>query len=215
MKAIEDIKAFVVDLLAEGDALMKTQFQDHYGSEYVNHQAYHKFLAGFRLLLTRLSPYGATWNSVLPATNENYVVFAMQVQGCLQAIDESLKKGRLSTVQELVTSEVLSDLLEQAEVLLTARYQRAAAIILRTILEERLRKLCESNRCLPTATKPTIEHYKQALYSATVIDKIVLKKIDWMAGVGNSAAHNLPEYRDEDVPTLYKDALDFLSRFSP
>ena len=109
---------------------------------------------------------------------------------------------------------MLSDLLEQAEVLLAAKYHRAAAIVLRTILEERLRKLCEANGCFPGAAKPTIELYKQALYAATVIDKIVQKKVDWMAGVGNGAAHNLPEYRDEDVPILYKDTLDFLSRFS-
>ena len=43
---------------------------------------------------------------------------------------------------------------------------------------------------------------------------IVVKDIDWMAGVGNAAAHNLPEYNDADVPQLYQRITAFLTRFS-
>ena len=47
-----------------------------------------------------------------------------------------------------------------------------------------------------------------------MIDKLVVKDIDWMAGVGNAAAHHLTEYKDEDVPQLYQRTVAFLSRFS-
>ena len=119
-----------------------------------------------------------------------------------------------ATVEELVSAEVLGDLLEHAEELLKAKFNLAAAIILRAVLEERLRKLCETNKCMPTTQRPTIEHFKQALYSAHVIDKIGMKDIDWMAGVGNSAAHHLPEYKDENVPPLHERTTAFLTRFS-
>lgn len=47
-----------------------------------------------------------------------------------------------------------------------------------------------------------------------MIDTLVMKDVDWMAGVGNAAAHHLPEYKDEDVPQLYQRTVAFLTRFS-
>ena len=109
---------------------------------------------------------------------------------------------------------MLADLVEHAEVLIEQHFHLAAAVVLRAVLEERLRKLCEA-RALPlTATRPTIEHFRQALAKADVIDKIVAKKIDWMVGVGNAAAHNLPTFNPVDVAGLYKETLDFLDRFA-
>ena len=105
----------------------------------------------------------------------------------MDAISNALGKGRLVTIEEAVSAEVLGDLLEHAEELIKAKYHLAAAIILRAVLEERLRKLCESNNCMPTSQRPTIESFKQSLQAATVIDKIGVKDIDWMAGVGNAA----------------------------
>src|SRR5438552_8450614 len=110
-----------------------------------------------------------------------------------------------------VGAEVLGDLLEHAEELLRSKFYLAAAIVMRAILEERLRKLCGCNACQPTVNRPTIEHFKQSLYAANVIDKIVAKDIDWMASIGNAAAHQLLEYKDADVPHLYTR----LTAFSP
>jgi hypothetical protein len=87
-------------------------------------------------------------------------------------------------------------------------------VILRAVLEERLRKLCDSNRCTPRTSRPTIESFKQSLYAAKVIDNIVAKDIDWMAGVGNAAAHRKPAYNDGDVPQFYQRVTAFLARFS-
>jgi hypothetical protein len=81
------------------------------------------------------------------------------------------------------------------------------------VLEERLRKLCAGHGCIPAVPRPTIETFKQSLYAAHVIDKIILKDIEWMAGVGNAAAHNLPEFNAADVPQLYQRVTAFLARF--
>lgn len=214
MKPTDHLKAFVSELLLEAAKVRQSVRQHEFSEDTVNAQMFSKLHAEYRLLAKKLGSYGEIWTTGIPDNHVNTVSALELLHGNLMALKNALDMGRLSTIQELVTAEILTDLLEQAEVLLAAKYHRAAAIILRTILEERLRKLCEAEGCFPTASKPTIEHYKQALYSATVIDKIVQKKIDWMAGVGNSAAHNLPEYREEDVPTLYKDTLDFLARFA-
>jgi len=82
------------------------------------------------------------------------------------------------------------------------------------VLEERLRKLCEAHALPITAHKPTMEHFRQALAKADVIDKIMSKKIDWMADVGNAAAHNLPSFKSTQVPDLYNATLDCLERFA-
>lgn len=137
-----------------------------------------------------------------------------KISAVLDTIASALSKGRLATIEETISAEVLSDLREHAEELIRSKYYLAAAIILRAVLEERLRKLCESNSCMPTSQRPTIESFKQSLCSAQVIDKIGVKDIDWMAGVGNAAAHNLPEYRDEDVAPFYQRITAFLTRFS-
>ncbi len=105
-------------------------------------------------------------------------------------------------------------MLEHAEELIEAKYHLAAAIILRAVLEERLRKLCKSNNCMPTKQRPTIENFKLSLQAATAIDRIGVKDIDGMAGVGNAAAHHLPEYKAEDVPPFYQRVTAFLVRFS-
>ena len=99
---------------------------------------------------------------------------------------------------------------QKAETLYGLSSKKAA----RAVLEERLRKLCATNNCMPTVSRPTIENFKQSLHGAHVLDKLVVKDLDWMAGVGNAAAHNLPEYKDDDVPQLYQRMTAFLIRFS-
>jgi len=133
--------------------------------------------------------------------------------GTASEINEALTKGRLSTIEELVSASVLGDLIEQAEMLIEQEYFMAAAVVLRAVLEERLRKLCEARALSIEAKRPTMEHFRQALANASVVDKIVAKKIDWMASIGNAAAHNLPSFKSSDVPDLYKSILDFLDKF--
>ncbi len=135
--------------------------------------------------------------------------------GNAEELRDAITKGRLASIEEKVSAAVLADLVEHAEVLIEQHFHLAAAVILRAVLEERLRKLCESHALiLGGSSKPTIESFKQALAKANVIDKIVAKKIDWMAGVGNAAAHNLQTFNPSDVPSLYKDTLDFLDKFA-
>ena len=73
-----------------------------------------------------------------------------KISPVLDTIAKALSTGRLATVDELVSAEVLGDLLDHADELLKAKFNLAAAIILRAILEERLRKLCESHNCVPS-----------------------------------------------------------------
>lgn len=181
---------------------------------YVDRVQFSSLIAGCRLLITKLGPFGKVWDELLAEPPHHKAVNFDKISGVLDAISNALDKGRLATIEEVVSAEVLGDLLEHAEELIRSKYYLAAAIILRAVLEERLRKLCESNSCMPTSQRPTIENFKQSLQTAKVIDKIGVKDIDWMAGVGNAAAHNLSEYKNEDVPQLFQRVTAFLTRFS-
>jgi hypothetical protein len=210
MKASKELIEFVKDLQTEAAKCAKTMYQTKWG-KYVDSGERSGVAAGCRLLVKKLGPFGAVYDEMLKCHDNSFSHF-QGLSAVLDSIADALAKGRLSTVDELASAEVLGDLLEHAEELLKAKFNLAAAIILRAVLEERLRKLCQSNGCVPPASRPTMEHFKQALYSANVIDKIVVKDIDWMAGVGNAAAHNLSEFKPDDVPQLYDRVTAFLTR---
>jgi hypothetical protein len=214
MRASKELTEFVDDLCREAATVYATIQRNDFGGRWVDHGKLMGLVAGCRLLVEKLGPMGKTWYAMLKEPPDSNLEHFERINSTLVTIAKALKTGRLATVEEVVSAEVLGDLLEHAEELLKAKYNLAAAIILRAVLEERLRKLCASNNCLPTAQRPTIENFKQSLYAAQVIDKIVVKDIDWMAGVGNAAAHHLPEYKDEDVPQLYQRVTTFLTRFS-
>lgn len=214
MKASKELVEFVEELKEEAVAIRGTVFNDPRGKPFVDAGKLKGLMAGCRLLIAKLGPFGEVWDEMLKPPVDNRRVFFEEISGVLGAISTALAKGRLSTIEELVSAEVLGDLLEHGEQLLNSKFYLAAAIVLRAVLEERLRKLCEAHGCNPTVQRPTIESFKQSLFSAKVIDKIVVKDIDWMAGVGNSAAHRLPEYKDEDVPQFYQRLTAFLTRFS-
>ena len=213
MKASKDLIEFVEDLRKEAEGVRQTKQSGDF-ADFVDRGKLTRLVAGCRLLVTKLGPFGQVWDKMLQPPPDNRTNHFENISAVLDSIADALAKGRLATVEEMVSAEVLGDLLEHAEELLKANYDLAAAIILRAVLEERLRKLCESNKCMPTAARPTIKHFKQSLYSVQVIDKLVMKDVDWMGGVGNAAAHNLPEYKSVDVPQLYQRLTAFLTRFS-
>jgi hypothetical protein len=212
MKASQELIDFVEDLRKEAANVGATRQRGDWGA-WVDAAKLNGLAAGCRLLVAKLGPFGHVWDEMLQVPPNCNDVHFDKISPVLDSIAKALSKGRLATIDEIVSADILGDLLEHSEELLKSKYNLAAAIILRAVLEERLRKLCASNGCVPVGPRPTVEHFKQSLYAAHVIDKIIAKDIDWMAGVGNAAAHNLPEYNDADVPQLYQRVTAFLTRF--
>lgn len=213
MKASKELTDFVEDLRKEAASVAHTRQKGQWGS-WVDASKLNGLAAGCRLLIAKLGPFGRVYDEMLKAPPNGNAEHFDRISPVLDSIATALAKGRLATIEEVVSAEVLGDLLEHAEELLKSKFNLAAAIILRAVLEERLRKLCASHGCVPTASRPTMENFKQSLYAANIIDKIVVKDIDWMAGVGNAAAHHLSEYNDADVPQLFNRVTAFLSRFA-
>ncbi len=146
MKASQELIDFVADLQKEVATVGRTTSRIN-GYDKVDSGKLAGLVSGCRLLITKLGPFGKVWDEMLQPPEINHKSALDKISGVIDTIANALAKGRLSTMEELVGAEVLGDLLEHAEVLLKANYNLAAAIILRAVLEERLRKLCTSNSC--------------------------------------------------------------------
>lgn len=219
MLALEKISSLVDSLVSEGEHVLTTQWQP--GGRwatgpptYVDLEAFKKWRASCRLLVSVMGSLAVPWEDLLTSDVQNGWAHAATTLGTLKAIKEALSSGLLVNFEDLVFAEAFSDLIEQAEYLFDQGYFLAAGVILRAVLEERLRKLCERNTCSPEKNRPTIADFNLALYKANAYDKVTFKHVDAMAATGNDAAHNNPDIRAEDVERFLRDLLAFLRRFA-
>ena len=221
MKPNESIDYLVEKLIHDGEELCKNPWKDkkfeHIGvvTQFVDLEGFKKWISSFHLLLSLLGHLGKPWQDIYEESKKgNRVENALSILGSLKSIKENLDAGLLIRFEDIIYAEAFSDLVEQAEYLYEQGYFLASGVILRAILEERLKKLCEQNGCLPGRHRPTINDYNQNLYTAKIYDKVAFKHVDSMAAVGNSAAHNAPHLDKQEVERFLRDLPQFLVRFS-
>jgi len=221
MKPKASIYNLIEKLIREGEDLCNEPWEDkqfeNIGvvTQFVNLEGFKKWIGSFNLLLSLLGHLGKPWKDIYEESKKgNRLENALSVLGSLKSIKESLDDDLLVRFEDLVYAEAFSDLVEQSEYLYGQGYFLASGVILRAILEERLKKLCEQNGCLPSKNRPTINDYNQNLYTANIYDKISFKNVDSMAAVGNAAAHNDPNLDKLEVERFLRDLPQFLMRFS-
>lgn len=221
MKDREKIDRLVDKLIRDGEELCKNPWSDRqyelHGvvTYYVDLEGFKKLIGSFRLLLSLLGHFGKPWQDIYEESKKgNRVENAMSVVGSLKSIKESLDDGLLIGLEDIVYAEAFSNLVDQAEYLYEQGYFLASGVILRAVLEERLKKLCEQNECSPGKARATVADYNQNLYAAKVYDKITFKHVDSMAAVGNAAAHNDAQLDRQEVGRFLRDLPQFLSRFT-
>jgi hypothetical protein len=94
-------------------------------------------------------------------------------------------------------------------VLLENDYKDAAAVIIRAVLEDGLRRLCDASGLAPNR-KDGIDDLTKKLVAKNIITALQKKEIDAKRELGNSAAHGrFGEYTKADVFAF----LDFVQRF--
>lgn len=157
------------------------------------------------------------WRSRL--FHNGHVILAREIEyplSALRTIREAISQGLLTRYEDLIVAETFADLTEQASHLLSQGYFLAAGVILRAVLEERLRKLSERHEINLKKPRPTINDFNQALYTTAppVYDKNMMLHITALAAIGNDAAHNAPGLKREDVERLAIGVRDFLARLS-
>jgi hypothetical protein len=108
----------------------------------------------------------------------------------------------LAEMQHLVRADLLDDLLAQAEILLEHGYHIPAATIAGAVLEDTLRKLCDSAD-IEYSAKTNIDSLNSDL--AHVYNKLIQKEITAKAHLRNDADHgHFDRVRPEDVSDMVR-----------
>jgi len=148
------------------------------------------------------------FRSVMKMTNlhSNSYFLLLEVIGALESIKYELENGLLYNIQKLLQADIFSDFLEMGEHLLQEGYKDAAAVIIGTVLEDTLRKLCDSNRINtlnPNGKPLTIDPLNVELEKAGVYNKLVQKQITSWADLRNNAAHgHFEKYNEKQVEMM-------------
>jgi hypothetical protein len=211
------LETFVRQLIDEGNRVIETAVRRQTSSItsdwFVDLQMFQKWRTSCKLLLSQLGSFAAPWEGNLKDNRGTSNRSTAKVMlGALESISENVVAGRLARFEDIVFAEAFSNLIEQAEYLLSKGYYLAAGVLFRAVLEEKLRRLCDTQNQNVEKQRPTISDYNQALYKATVYDKITFKNVDAMATIGNAAAHNEDRLVAADIERLHSNLLDFLQR---
>src|SRR6266404_3968563 len=96
--------------------------------------------------------------------------------GILKSSKDDYENGYLFDTRALIEAEVFDDFIEQAEHLLTQGYFVASAVILGSVLEDGMRKLCAKNG-ITLSAKPKLGVMNDDLAKAGVYNSLKQKQI--------------------------------------
>lgn len=117
----------------------------------------------------------------------------------LTSIPDAVEVKELN-LRKLISADVARTEIEQAEILLTAGFHRAAGSIAGVALELHLKTLCDIN-AIVYSPKATIEPFAQALYDAKILDITEFKRIQYFGSIRNKCSHP-NDISEKEVQTL-------------
>jgi hypothetical protein len=133
--------------------------------------------------------------------------------GVLDALREDLTNGYLVNYKELVSAEVFTDLLEQAEHLLEHAYKDPAASLSGAVLEDGLRRIA-ALRGIAAKKGNGLSALNENCAKANVYNRLTQKRIQVWTEIRNKADHgHFGEYTDSDVREMVAGIRAFLSDY--
>ena len=134
----------------------------------------------------------------------NNAYYLMHYFGVVEAAQRDFEAGLLFDMRALIAADLLGDFIEQAETLFKAGYHVPAASLAGAVLEDTLRKLCESRGvAVPKSTK--IDSLNSDLARAGIHDKLIQKRITALADIRNNADHgHFDKFTRTDVEDMVK-----------
>lgn len=219
MNAHQRVVELLDKLIVEGEVVLRAKFRpggNWVGGPptYVDLAKFKKWRARCKLLASWLGRVGRLWETDLTADCNNQIEHAIATQSTLEAIKLSAAEGALLELPDLILADAFANLVEQAEYLLDQGYFLASGVILRAVLEERLRRLADRHTLTFSKSRPTLNDYNTELYKASVYDKITFKDVDLLAAIGNDAAHNNTSLSAAEVSRLREGVVRILQKFS-
>lgn len=213
------IKNRIAELVKFGEKVVATKHGDGYPT-FVNGELFHEFKASslsfLKLVFKESHPiYAGFLRDCVNSRSSD----ADKGLAILKAAKSEIDGGWLTTVGELVSAEIFSDFLEMAEYLINQKYKDPAAVIIGSVLEEHLRKLCKKNEIETESEKDGRIEFKKAdrlnsdLYAKSIYNKLDNKSITTWLDLRNKAAHGqYGEYNIEQVTLMYQGVLEFITR---
>ncbi|WP_284079302.1 DUF4145 domain-containing protein [Herbaspirillum aquaticum] len=146
-----------------------------------------------------------------PFIGETYLNIFNRLKSVFFAAKDDYEGGFLVSVRVLVEAELFDSELDQARHLLTSGYVAAAAVTTRVVLETALRQLCQRNGIALNS----VERMNADLVKAAIYNSLQQKRITYLAGIGNSAAHgDLQSYKKEDVQNMIQETEQLIAAFT-
>ena len=115
-----------------------------------------------------------------------------QLSEVLKSLKHDYSNNFLNSFNEMIDADIFTDILEQAEYLLSQSYFRASAVVAGVALESHLRKLAEKNQIPITSDDGKYvkaDSLNGNLLKNQIIDKTMNKSITGWLGLRNDAAH--------------------------
>ena len=174
-----------------------------------------KLRASARNLLTILLPgskvYLDEWDGLnlegQPRINAGWY------KGILIAAHEDFLNGIIVDPTLLLRADIFVDFLQQAEYLLGEGFKDASAVIIGSVIEDSLRKLCDIHH-IDYTSKNSINHLNQELYKNKIYNKLWFEEIGAKAVIRNDAAHgHYDQYIADDVQLMLSFTRKFLVEF--
>jgi hypothetical protein len=126
------------------------------------------------------------------------------VTGLLTAAMTDYREGFMADTKLLVSAEVFADFLVQAEILLENDYKDAAAVVIRAVLEDGLRRVCAA-KGIATKDRDGIHQLAEALTKQNALTAVQFKEVEAKKEIGNKAAHGkFSEYTKADVIAFHE-----------
>ena len=133
-----------------------------------------------------------------------------QLREVLKSLKHDYSNNFLNSFNEMIDADIFTDILEQAEYLLSQGYFRASAVVAGVALESHLRKLAEKNQ-IPIKNEErkyvNADSLNGNLLKSQIIDKTMNKSITSWLGLRNDAAHPDPTQIDEGMIKLMIDGI--------
>lgn len=170
--------------------------------------------------IERVAPIGSAYRLQAEAAYKQYGRDSGHVitvlTGVLRALRSDYEADRMQSVSELIHADMFSDFLEMAQYLQAEGYKDAAAVIVGSVLESHLRKLCEKNwiEVVLNGKPKKADALNSELAAAAIYSKLDQKNITAWLGLRNHAAHGqYAEYTKDQVALLLQAVGDFVSRY--
>lgn len=205
-------------LLNKGDGVMETLYDPH-GSPRVDQSYQLAFASDVLHLIQDIYGKDSSYYSTFKGIGfGNYKSSCETGINILHSIREQIENGWLVSFKDLVSAEIFTDFMDMAEYLLNEGYKDPSAVVIGSVFESHLRKLCLKNSIGMELTKSNgdkilkkADILNAGLCKAGVYNSLRQKSITAWLDLRNKAAHGkYDEYTKEDVRIMYSGVLGFL-----